>query len=400
MSWKDWLKSKAVDNLNLRVMARIFWGWTPPDGTDFWLGVSPWSEMPLPPRCDFDYQSVNLDYFKKLDEILYYTLKKGYTVELTLMGNGYGYLSSCGGEMWKVGDIRNEYILKYTINRIKAFPHVIVEPANEYRQQLAEFIPDEEVGYWRTLDWIWNLCQIIKDIDPKRLIAVDAGWVHDPDWVGQDDNYHPEWKYYPDGPSHRKIWESDLCDIVNIHSDRGSQWWWLGPRQCEILSEIIGKPVFNDETNRKGYQYGHPPTDEEIIRSAWLTVFVGAYWRYHGCDESLVQRASVTDNDIPGIKQFAQFWKDCGKYNFSIANHLIEGNAEIKRAMVAGDTYTYLMIGAEGVMKLNTALGNYDHKVMDIQTGQYIFEKKNITMNVLDVPLPYKGDFAVWIKKV
>jgi len=413
-----WLNRYLAKGINYyRIANNIYWGtgcWAA-DGTGWegccgeawangcWLGTCAWETFPFPADPTYrashghppmDFTKFSLEHFRRLDAVMKHLLKNNAYAEIVFMGNGYGYLD----DQWVANDPKIAPMLDYFIARTAAYPNMIFEVANEPRHGC-----EPEACYKKSMDWANWIMSRVKSSARWIPVAYDAQWVDDPAWL-PDPEYHAEWKYYP-GVSHRHAWESPNCDIINWHSDRTpGVWWWLAPKQGNILADVLKKPISNDEPHRANYIGEIQPL--EIIKSAWLTTFVNgsSYYTIHGVSNAWPNmewcRACVLDEDIPNdfSIHYSAFWQSVGKFGMNIDNSLIEGNGQHKRAMQKDGHFAYMALDAQSTFKFKVLEDRkYEFGVMDIETGEWILREVK-SGSEFSVTLPKMMNMAAYLK--
>lgn len=363
-----------------------------------WLGIWPFEHWAYPRKNNPDWTRMNIQQFRKLDGVMDYLLERGCYAEILLYDSTVnGSLQEYGAPHgYLAGDVRHKNYLEYMAKRYKAYPNFWYELGNEVRHSTPQnwMRPSQE---W--VLWVFNT---VKGIDPGRLLAYEAPGASayaDPQWEF-DPSFHYSWRYTPAQGSHRAILESDLCDIINIHTARGGNWWESGPKQMEFLSREFNKPSSNDEPHRKGY-YHIPCEDWQIRRSAWLTAMVGnSYYTIHGVSMGDFCRACIEDADLGANMSlhFTKFWDKLGVYNFDRDNSLLESSGKNKRAMHHNGVYVYYCEDGNGWVKFKThKKQKYEIYVMDTTTGAVIAEKikdsKDPTVDVGN-----KRDYAAFVR--
>jgi hypothetical protein len=114
-----------------------------------------------------------------------------------------------------------------------------------------------------TDDRVRPLIQVIKGIDPERLVTNSPGYAGD---LGGDE-------------------ENRLLDYLTPHTTRAGRYWEIAPREIGALRAKFGKPVVDDEPARNGTaRFGGPqgdtsPFDQIVhITNVWRN---GGYPTYH-----------------------------------------------------------------------------------------------------------------------
>ncbi|MFC1853555.1 DUF5060 domain-containing protein [candidate division CSSED10-310 bacterium] len=366
--------------------------------TDCFLGLWPFEVWPYPCEQPVNYTEMNISQFQRLDGILQYLHEHNAYAEICIYSGRSSEQLCSEDDIYQVDDPRQIPYLDYLVARFRAYPNLVWEIGNEIRNW------DGGYQWLEAREWVHWVGNYMKFLDPEHLISYDAQWAEDPWWYW-DPVIYPEW-LHPD-ISHKECWEASWCDIVCAHTDRTTgHWWYRGPEQIRQLSELFGKPVFNDEPHRKGYT--GVVTDDEIRRSAYLTVMIGNAWHtIHGVSgkgtpEDPLCAACVQGMDLANgfVLHLNKFFAEVGQYNFYSDNSLIEGPGQYLRAMYRDNIYVYSAFAAAGQFVLKTnQLDTYQIKVMDSVSGIWLYQEVMAGQN-FSVDIPPNVDFIAYVKKI